>query len=171
MFLVGVVWAEAIKGAFSYSAAASIVFKGPRRIRRWPFLASTCDWSLMTIFSWGTEGVPDFQQSWKGNSLEENTPKKSGMGVVEGKPPRNKTKHPKNDATTGGPGLRLRPACGHGSTARTKTSEHPNPTTKIGSKMGGDFTYQPKWDPIGFHPQPCCHGIRRSGLLEYYSTI
>ena len=25
--------------------------------------------------------------------------------------------------------------------------EHPNPTTKIGSKMGGEFTYQPKWDP------------------------
>ena len=22
--------------------------------------------------------------------------------------------------------------------------------TKIGSKMGGEFTYQPKWDPIGF---------------------
>ena len=25
-------------------------------------------------------------------------------------------------------------------------SEHPNPTTKIGP-MGGEFTYQPKWDP------------------------
>ena len=25
--------------------------------------------------------------------------------------------------------------------------EHPNPTTKIGSTMGGEFTYQPKWDP------------------------
>ena len=24
--------------------------------------------------------------------------------------------------------------------------EHPNPTT-VGSKMGGEFTYQPKWDP------------------------
>ena len=22
--------------------------------------------------------------------------------------------------------------------------------TKIGSKMGGEFTYQPKWDPIVF---------------------
>ena len=22
--------------------------------------------------------------------------------------------------------------------------------TKIGSKMGGEFTYQPKWDPICF---------------------
>ena len=21
--------------------------------------------------------------------------------------------------------------------------------------MGGEFTYQPKWDPIGFDPQPC----------------
>ena len=26
--------------------------------------------------------------------------------------------------------------------------------TKIGSKMGGELTYQPKWDPIGFDPQP-----------------
>ena len=25
---------------------------------------------------------------------------------------------------------------------------------KIGSKMGGEFIYQPKWDPIGFDPQP-----------------
>ena len=25
----------------------------------------------------------------------------------------------------------------------------PGPT-----KMGGEFTYQPKWDPIGFDPQP-----------------
>ena len=24
---------------------------------------------------------------------------------------------------------------------------HPNPTTKIGSTMGGEFTHQPKWDP------------------------
>ena len=31
--------------------------------------------------------------------------------------------------------------------------EHPNPTTKIGSKMGGAPT--PKWDPInGIDPQP-----------------
>ena len=29
-----------------------------------------------------------------------------------------------------------------------------NPTTKIDSKMGGEFTYQPKWDPIGSDPQP-----------------
>ena len=29
----------------------------------------------------------------------------------------------------------------------SKSSQHPNPTTKIGSKMGGEFTYQPKWDP------------------------
>ena len=27
----------------------------------------------------------------------------------------------------------------------------PIPTT--GSKMGGEFTYQPKWNPIGFDPQ------------------
>ena len=26
--------------------------------------------------------------------------------------------------------------------------------TKIGSKMGGEFTYQPKWDPIGVDPRP-----------------
>ena len=36
---------------------------------------------------------------------------------------------------------------GHGSKARLAPSEHPNPTTKIGSKMGGEFTYQPKRDP------------------------
>ena len=35
----------------------------------------------------------------------------------------------------------------HGSNSRTP-SEHPNPTTKNnGSNMGGDFTYQPTWDP------------------------
>ena len=31
-------------------------------------------------------------------------------------------------------------------------SEHPNLTTKIGSETGGAPT--PKWDPIGFDPQP-----------------
>ena len=31
-------------------------------------------------------------------------------------------------------------------------SEHPNPTTKISSKMAGA---PPKWYPIGFDPQPC----------------
>ena len=35
---------------------------------------------------------------------------------------------------------------GHGSKARTP-SEHPNPHQNPGSKMGGEFTYQPKWDP------------------------
>ena len=37
-------------------------------------------------------------------------------------------------------------------------SEHPNPTTKLASKMGGAPT--PKWDLIGFDPQPnddCSH--------------
>ena len=29
-----------------------------------------------------------------------------------------------------------------------------NPTTKIGILKCGEFTYQPKWDPIGFDPQP-----------------
>ena len=34
-------------------------------------------------------------------------------------------------------------------------SEHPNPTTKIGSKMGGEFTYpKMEWDPLGFDPRP-----------------
>ena len=37
------------------------------------------------------------------------------------------------------------------SQARTP-SEHPNPPQKNGSKMGGAPT--PKWDPIGFDPQP-----------------
>ena len=32
-------------------------------------------------------------------------------------------------------------------------SEHSNPTTKIGSQMGGEFTY-PKKVSIGFHPRP-----------------
>ena len=29
--------------------------------------------------------------------------------------------------------------------------------TKIGSKMGGEFTYQPKWDPISFHVKSGVH--------------
>ena len=28
-----------------------------------------------------------------------------------------------------------------------------NPTTRIDSKMEGEFAYQPKWDPLGFDPQ------------------
>ena len=37
---------------------------------------------------------------------------------------------------------------GHGSKSRARTpSEHPHPTTKMGSKMGGEFTNPPKWDP------------------------
>ena len=35
---------------------------------------------------------------------------------------------------------------GHGSKSKSY-SEHPNPITKIGPKMGGEFTYPPKWDP------------------------
>ena len=31
--------------------------------------------------------------------------------------------------------------------------EHPK-TTQKGPKMGGELTYQPKWDPIGFEPWP-----------------
>ena len=36
-----------------------------------------------------------------------------------------------------------------------KFGEHPNPTTEMGLKMGGELTYQPKWDPIGVDPQSC----------------
>ena len=49
---------------------------------------------------------------------------------------------------------------GHGSKSKSYR-EHwctqPNPvppTTKIGSEMGGEFTYQPKWDSLGLEPQP-----------------
>ena len=35
---------------------------------------------------------------------------------------------------------------GHRSKSCTPT-KHPNPTTKLGSKMGGEFTDQPTWDP------------------------
>ena len=31
--------------------------------------------------------------------------------------------------------------------------------TKIGSKMVGEFTHQPKWDPIGVDPQPNVKGV------------
>ena len=36
---------------------------------------------------------------------------------------------------------------GHGSKSNRTPSEHPNPTIKIGSKMGGEFTY-PKMVPL-----------------------
>ena len=41
--------------------------------------------------------------------------------------------------------------------------------TRIGSKMDGEFTYQPKWDPIGFEPWP--YGwvsLSRVGLLRRF---
>ena len=44
------------------------------------------------------------------------------------------------------PGMIHSMAMGHKSQI-VPPSEHPNPTTKMGSKMGGEFTYQPKWDP------------------------
>ena len=37
-------------------------------------------------------------------------------------------------------------------------SEHPNPTTKIGSKMGGEFTYPKMGSQNGFEPWPCLFG-------------
>ena len=41
-------------------------------------------------------------------------------------------------------------AYGHGSKSKACTpSEHPNPTPKMGPKMGG-APKTPKWDPIGF---------------------
>ena len=39
-------------------------------------------------------------------------------------------------------------------------SEHPNPTTRIGSKTGGEFTHQPKWDPMGFDNRSLLRNIR-----------
>ena len=44
-----------------------------------------------------------------------------------------------------GEGKRTWP-CWSKSKARLAPCEHPNPTTKIGTKMGGEITYQPKWD-------------------------
>ena len=46
------------------------------------------------------------------------------------------------------------PAMAMGQKPHRTPSDHPNPTAKIGPKMGGEFTNQPKWDPIGFDPQP-----------------
>ena len=43
-----------------------------------------------------------------------------------------------------------------------RIAEHPNPTTKIPTKMGGAAT--PEWDPIGFAPQSYVPG-RTNGLL------
>ena len=43
--------------------------------------------------------------------------------------------------------LSVHSALGYGHGSKSRTSEHPNPTTKIGSKMGGEFTY-PK---MGYH--------------------
>ena len=54
---------------------------------------------------------------------------------------------------------------GHGSKARTR-SENPIPT-KIGSKMGGEFTYQPKWDPIGFDPHLAFSEASESACLSH----
>ena len=44
-----------------------------------------------------------------------------------------------------------------GQTPTRFSSEHPiQSPTKIGSKMGGEFTNPPKWDPIDFDPQLSC---------------
>ena len=40
--------------------------------------------------------------------------------------------------------------------------------TKIGSKIGGEFTYQPKWDPIGFDPQPYFLANQPTTLATYF---
>ena len=37
--------------------------------------------------------------------------------------------------------------------------------TKIGSKMGGEFTYRPTWDPIGVDPRPKEGGAQPAALL------
>ena len=45
-------------------------------------------------------------------------------------------------------------------------SEHPNPTTKIGSKMGG-APKAPKWDPIGLtHSQSLGRRPRKQEALS-----
>ena len=41
--------------------------------------------------------------------------------------------------------------------------------TKIGSKMGGEFTYQ--WDPIGFDPQPYPSNDRPGSASSDSSTF
>ena len=46
------------------------------------------------------------------------------------------------------------------------TSEHPNPTTKIGSKMGGAPT--PKWDTIGFDLRPC---VSKPSTSHFFQTL
>ena len=54
-------------------------------------------------------------------------------------------------------------------------SEHPNPTTKIGPKMGGEFTNQPKWDPktvltpdgqMSYEFPTQCHGPPAFGFAQ-----
>ena len=55
-------------------------------------------------------------------------------------------------------------------------SKHPNPTTKIGSKMGGEFTYQPKWDPkTVLNHGHISHELQLKGLapgtLEMTATV
>ena len=46
---------------------------------------------------------------------------------------------------------------------RLGSSEHPNPTTKNKNEWRA-----PKWDPIGFDPQPCVPGLGRrpNGRLQ-----
>ena len=61
---------------------------------------------------------------------------------------------------------------GMGQTPNRTPSEHPNPTTQIGSKMGGEFTYPPKWDPQTVFTTtmcaaaPCSPFRMRSARLE-----
>ena len=48
-----------------------------------------------------------------------------------------------------------------GQKPRLLSSEHPIQSNhfEIGSKMGGEFPYQPKWDPVGFEPWPLVCGF------------
>ena len=67
----------------------------------------------------------------------------------------------------------LNVAMGHNPN-RFAPSEHPNPTTEIGSNMGGAPT--PKWDPIGFDPQPyslfCPVGLKGNlSLLDIFAAL
>ena len=56
---------------------------------------------------------------------------------------------------------RLKPSTLVGQNPDDPVSIRFNPTTQIGSKMGDEFTYQPKWDPIGFGPQPSDVSMRK----------
>ena len=46
------------------------------------------------------------------------------------------------------PKNKIPPHLAMGQNPNRAPSEHPNPTTEIGSKMGGELTYPKKWTPL-----------------------